>query len=137
MDVTPQAATALVALAPLVLVGGGHADLAAWLGGRLGGATVRAAANGREVLEQMADGPPALLVLDGALGGPGVEEVLRRARDDTALATVGVVCCVEPDADRDRLRALVEDLGVQRLLFHPLDREELARAAAALVGLPA
>ncbi|MDX6645818.1 MAG: hypothetical protein QOK40_1545, partial [Miltoncostaeaceae bacterium] len=40
-------------------------------------------------------------------------------------------------ADRDRLRALVEDRGVPRLLSHPLDREELARAAAALVGLPA
>jgi diguanylate cyclase (GGDEF)-like protein len=135
--VTEPAESGTAAGSPLVLVGGGHDDLAAWLGARLASATVRTAADGREVVAQMADGPPAVLVLDSALGEPDLNDVLRRARGDPALAGAGVVCCLDRDVDADRLRTLVEELGVQRVLFNPVDREELARAVAALVGLPA
>ena len=46
-----------------------------------------------------------------------------------------VVCCVAGGSGRERYRRLIAELRVTRLLFHPVDPEELARQVAEVLGV--
>lgn len=118
-----------------MLTAGLPPDAAAWLGRRLGGVDVRAARNGQEAVDALAGGPWSLLIVDDALREPAAPEVVGAARDRLGNR-LPVVYCLGPTAGGDLTRWLVRRAGVQRLLFHPLDRDELARAAASCLDLP-
>ena len=66
------------------------------------------------------------MILDQDLSAPRADQVLRQARLSPGLDKVPVLYCVE----NGWTTALL-----QQLLFHPLDREELAREAKAILGL--
>jgi diguanylate cyclase (GGDEF)-like protein len=52
------------------------------------------------------------------------------------LPDLAVIYCLDPAADAQLVRRLLLDLKVRELLFHPVDREMLARRAASVLGLP-
>ncbi|HEU4454043.1 MAG TPA: response regulator [Longimicrobium sp.] len=119
-----------------ILIVGLADGLASWLARRLSGVTVEVAWAADDALRQLREGGFSLLVLDAAGGAAAAEDTLRRLRADSRLAALPVIVAVDPengDSAR-RLPALADDLRVDRVLLHPLDRGELARTAAALVA---
>jgi HPt (histidine-containing phosphotransfer) domain-containing protein/CheY-like chemotaxis protein len=119
-----------------VLLAGPPADLAGWLERRLGGTRVEAVQRGRDALERLARDACAVLVVDRRLVDPGPEETLRGVRG-LDLRDMAVLLCLDADGDPDRPVRAAEELGVTRVIHHPVDREELAGAVAALLGRPA
>jgi diguanylate cyclase (GGDEF)-like protein len=121
---------------PSILLAGLPNELAAWLPQRLPGLTVRTAATGAATLDALAQGDCALLVIDHRLADPTAPEILRRAHDDLGRADLPVVYCLPPGLGGGLVGHLVGQLHVGRMLFQPLDREELARTVAGSLGLP-
>lgn len=121
---------------PRILMAGLPAELARWLQLQLSGASVQATHNGKETLDALAREDWSLLVIDGSIADLPASEVLTRTRARLGLGKLPVVFCVEQGASGDLLRRLVSQFGVDRLLFHPLNREELARQVAETLGLP-
>jgi DNA-binding response OmpR family regulator len=96
---------------------------------------VQVAFSAGEAEEQAAAGD-CLLLIDLAVGADETLVALRRLRAG-AGASVPVVVTVDVGSrgvDEPLLDRLVHGLGVDRLLFHPLDRAELLRAITALLG---
>jgi diguanylate cyclase (GGDEF)-like protein len=121
--------------APRILLAGLTAALAAWLGQRLGGATVERAPDGTAALAALERGGWALLVLDHQLVGPSAMDVLRQARATHGAKTPPILYCLDRVAGRPLVQDLVATPGVYRLLYQPVDREELARATAECLHL--
>ena len=119
-----------------VLIAGLPARLASWLAQRLTGATVEVAWSVEDVPDHLRHGEWALLVLDAGVEGPAVETVVRRLREQPASARLPVFVALDGGSgeDPDRLHRLTGELGVERILLHPLDRGELARHAEAVLA---
>ena len=102
------------------------------LGRRLGELRIRAAKNGHEALRLSAgDGSPLLILNYGVES----DEVLHKIQRIPRLAKTRVLVCLggpEPQL----AGTLVKELGVHRVLFHPLDPEELCREVASILGVP-
>lgn len=120
-----------------VLLAGLTDDLAVWLGEQLSDVAVHAAGSGAQVLELLNQGAWSLLIMDHSLNAPTAVELLRGTRRSPALANVPVLYCMENTWSSTLLEQLVGELGVRQLLFHPLDRDELAREARESLGLKA
>ncbi len=110
-------------------------ELASWLGHRLGDISVHATHSAKETLENLARAKWSLLVINHALSGSTAPDVLSQVRNGLGLAKLPVVYCMGKGIDSELAGRLVGQFGVNQLLFHPIDREELARQVAATLGL--
>src|SRR5215213_9274793 len=119
-----------------ILIAGLADGPASWLARRLNGVTVEVAWSGDDALRILRGGGISLLVLDAAANALPTADLLRRVRALPGLDALPVIVALDPEGPdgADRLPALVDDLGVERVLLHPLDRGELARSAAALLA---
>lgn len=118
-----------------VLIAGLPGHFGTWLAERLPGVSVQVVFSADEAEEQAAAGG-SLLLIDLAVGADETTVALRRLRAG-AGAGVPVIVTTEVGAtgvDEALLDRLVHGLGVDRLLFHPLDRSELLRAVSGLLG---
>lgn len=93
---------------------------------RTPGLTLRTAHSGEEALAQLAQDDTTVVILDDSLQQPGGEEILSRARRGLGLKKTKVIYCLETS----RLGSLSQDFSNavgsgDRILFHPLDLEEL------------
>ncbi|HEX2202054.1 MAG TPA: Hpt domain-containing protein, partial [Longimicrobium sp.] len=119
-----------------VLVAGLPDALAGWLARALPGATVESADTGAAAEAALARGGWGLLLLDDALPGLGGRGLLRAARARGELEGIPVFYTLFRGADAELTREALQALGITRLFFHPLDRDELVRQAAAALEAP-
>ncbi|HEV2177782.1 MAG TPA: response regulator [Terriglobia bacterium] len=132
VDSNPRAQDA-AAIAPVVLIAGAPGALPADLSQRLNGVSVRTASSGDAALSELKTGDVSLLVLDHSISAPPAIEVLCQIRATAELASLRVFYCLSQGPEL--LRKLVQDLGVDEILFQPVDPEELARQASGVLGL--
>jgi len=96
---------------------------------------VEIVADGAEAWERIRTGRPHVVILDGMLPGLDGLEVLRRMREDPALATIPVVMLTARRRGQDIVNALA--LGASDYLVKPFMPEELlARVERLLTGAP-
>jgi diguanylate cyclase (GGDEF)-like protein len=103
---------------------------------RLGGAHVTHAPSGAATLAALSQGDWALVVLDHHLADPAALAVLRQIRDAHDAAALPVFYCLDRTVGGPLIQQLVAKFHVNRLLFQPIDREEVAHALAASLGRP-
>jgi diguanylate cyclase (GGDEF)-like protein len=99
---------------------------------RLGEVGIRAANSGREVLQALGGDPSPLLILNHSVES---YEVLREIQRTPQLEKTLVLYCLGAP-ERHLAGALVKERGVHRVLFHPLDPEELCRQVASILAIP-
>jgi DNA-binding response OmpR family regulator len=121
---------------PDLLIGGFPEAVVAALVRAFPAARLRRVDTGREVLDELERGRWALLLLDHSLAGPPAMEVLRHARLRGAPLPP-VLYALGREAGGGVAHQLVDELGVHRLLYHPLDAREVAREVTSLLDLPA
>jgi diguanylate cyclase (GGDEF)-like protein len=121
-------------MTPRILLAGFDAEIASWLQDRFEGVSVPHARTGQELVDQL-EGGASLLVLDHQLKRPNAMTVLRLIRQRSTNGEIPVLYCIDQKHRKHLAPTLVDVLGVNRLLFHPVDKDELARQVAALAGL--
>lgn len=122
-----------------ILVAGLTDELTTWLRQRLPGASFEAVSTGDETLNEVARTNWSLLILDHSLTKPGGVQVLREIRGGLKHGSLPVIYCLEKGVSSDIRAELIGPLAVHRLLYYPIDREELARqiiTTLSLVKLP-
>ena len=123
------------ATTPGVLLAGLDEELGRRVGTRLGDtAVVRAVHSEDEAVREVEEGSWAVLVVDHAsstLDGPGLMARMAQTRP----RGLRLVACLARGAGPEIPGLLVGSLGVDQLLFHPLDPDELARAVARITGV--
>ena len=120
---------------PGVLVAGLSGELVSWLSRRLPGVHVQPVEGGRAVLAALTSRSWSLLVLDAGLADLSALDTLRSVRVFPEGRSIPVVFCARGRLDAEAAQTLVGTLGVNHLLYHPLDRDELLRHAAAILGV--
>lgn len=110
-------------------------ELGLWLERRLRDVAVHTTHSAKETLDNLARAQWSLLVVNHAVSGSTAPEVLNKVRKGLGLASLPVLYCMGKDPDSDLAGRLVDQYGVKQILFHPLDREELARQIAATLAL--
>ncbi|MHB9144751.1 MAG: response regulator [Symbiobacteriia bacterium] len=118
-----------------VLIAGLLDELGKWLEKRLPEVSVEVAHDGKETLAKLAQGDWALLVIDDSLTGPAAMDVLHHVREQLHLTELPILFCLDKTEENDLQSTLVDDLGVRQWVYHPLNRDELAREAAAALSL--
>ncbi len=118
-----------------ILLAGSLEELTEWLERRLGDVSVRAVSTSEEVLQELAGGTYSLLVLDQALAPPPAPDLLATIRAERGPANLPVIYCAQLEPGGAPPAEWITRAGVAQVLFHPLDREELARHAADLLGI--
>lgn len=98
---------------------------------RLEGCAILHAATPAELQERLHDAPHLLVAGGWALGDDPAGAVAAWQASGL-LAATKVVCCLATPTHPDTPTRLVTQLGVSRLLFQPIDVEELLRQVAAL-----
>lgn len=121
---------------PHILIAGLSDTLAFWLQRRLGQVSTRVVHTAQETLDELAEKTCSLLIIDHGLTDIEATEVLSRLRNGLGLGTLPVLYCLDQGLGSGLSGRLVGQLGVSQLLFHPIDSEELARQAAATLGIP-
>jgi CheY-like chemotaxis protein len=116
-----------------ILLAGFSADIAEWLEQRFAGISVPHARTGTEAMDALNEA--SLLVLDHRLKDPSALKVLRTIRRRHPSVATPVLFCLEKKYRKRLEGTLVDELGVNRLIFHPLDKDELAQEVAALAGI--
>lgn len=117
---------------PLCVMAGLPSPLAEWLAGRLPELEVRTASTIEQAVALARR--RSVLVIDQSLAA-GSPEALRRAVWDSAEGDAPHLIYVS-DAQLGAAQAYgLVRAGVERILVHPLDREELASEVAAMLGL--
>lgn len=118
--------------APVLLLAGFPEDVARGIAARLPELTVRSAASAAEATASA--GGATIVAVDESLGGERTDALLAelgRARGDLRL-----VCALRERPPLARMLKLAGELRVAKILYHPLDREELAHTVAELAGIP-
>ena len=88
------------------------------------------ASKGQQVIDQARESSDlSAIIIDDGLVEPSPEEVLESLQD---LRIPVIFCCENKKGDY--LKDLVRRLGVQMVLYKPLDPEELVRHTALMVG---
>jgi diguanylate cyclase (GGDEF)-like protein len=115
-----------------VLIAGLPEEIGDWLVAATPHLEVRTADDLASTRDRLASDAVDLLIIDQRLPGGSAEELLREwsARDDGARPRVLV--CVESAAPPST-RRLVRELGVERILVHPLDRGEVVHQVSAML----
>ena len=117
-----------------MLAAGLSPALVSALGREFTGASITLLPDAKTADEELARVPADLLILDHNFAAPGTVELLARWRLD--FPDLPVIYCLDPDVEGRLVRRLIRELGVEELLFHPLDVDSLARCAAPILGLP-
>jgi diguanylate cyclase (GGDEF)-like protein len=115
-----------------IVTGGLPTEIVEHLERRLGEVGITAAKTGGEVLRALGGEGSPLLILDHSVDS---EEVLWKIQRTPRLAKTPVLYCLR-GPERQLAGTLVKEFGVHRVLFHPLDPEELSRHAASILGVP-
>lgn len=84
--------------------------------------------------EELAQAPADLLILDHDFAAPHTVDLLAGWRLD--FPDLPVIYCLDPGVEGRFVRRLIRELGVEELMFHPLEGDTLARCAASVLGLP-
>lgn len=96
------------------------------------GFTVRALADGRQVLSAVAERRPDLVILDLMLPGQSGLEILTALRADPATAELPVMMLTAKGQGRDREAA--ERAGVSAFMTKPFSNAEILQSVRALAG---
>jgi len=116
----------------IVVLAGFPADVAAGMTARLPGLVVQSVTT---VAAARAGAAGASIVaLDEGLAAEATDALLAdlaQGRDDLQL-----ICALRDRPPLTRMLRLAGELGVAKILYHPVDREELARTVAELAGVP-
>ena len=99
---------------------------------RLGDVEIRAAETGVEALRRLGGGKSPLLILNHSVES---EEILQKIQRTPRLAKTLMLYCLG-GSEPQLAGTLVKELGVHRVLLHPLDPEELCRQVASILGVP-
>lgn len=113
-----------------LLAAGLPPDVPGWLARRLSGAAVQTAATSAETVDALANERPTLLAVDASLLDADLVAALIRGTGSPPLLVLAPAGAPPPP-----LAEALSRLRPARLLYHPLDREALAREAAALMGV--
>jgi diguanylate cyclase (GGDEF)-like protein len=117
-----------------ILAAGLRPALVSTLSHELTGASVALATDANSMGEELARTPADLVILDHDFAAPDTVDLLARWRVD--FPDLPVIYCLDPGAEGKLVRRLIRELGVEELLFHPLEGDSLARCAASILGLP-
>jgi diguanylate cyclase (GGDEF)-like protein len=90
---------------------------------------------GRAVLGALTGRGWSLLVLDAGITDLPAVDALRSVRVFPEGRSIPVLFCARGRLEADAAQTLVGTLGVNHLLYHPLDRDELLRHVAAILGV--
>jgi len=120
---------------PRILMAGLPSELTSWLAHRLAGATVLSTLDGQETLDELAKGECSLLIIDHGVSSPAAPDIVERARNEFGMSTLPVMYCLDPDMAGEAPEEMAQRLGGAQLLFHPIDRAEIARMAARTLSL--
>jgi DNA-binding response OmpR family regulator len=112
-----------------VLAAGVQEDLISWLRQELENVSITTTGDVEGTLREFAADSPSLLLLDRALAGSGTVEVLRRFRDSVEAINIPVIYLLEREDGATLAENGISDLNVDRVVFHPVDKAELARHA--------
>jgi diguanylate cyclase (GGDEF)-like protein len=118
---------------PEILMAGAPPELATVMARRLPEADIRLVAAGSPVAD-LASCSDGLLILDQGFASSGTPALLTRLRRNAPK--LPVIYCLDSSADAKHVRQLILELGVNELLFYPLEADTLAQRAAALLGIP-
>jgi DNA-binding response OmpR family regulator len=97
---------------------------------RQDGCEVREAADGVEVLQQFAESPPDLLIVDDVLPGLSGVELARTLQPRDGLRPLGIAFLVEYRSGLRR--AKLAGLSEAEVIWKPFDLDEVARRVAAI-----
>ncbi|MGH9325575.1 MAG: response regulator [Terriglobia bacterium] len=117
-----------------ILMAGFEMQMADWLTRRLADVRVESISDGQQVCEALERAEASLLVLKEGAGDPLAREILQKVR--AGSKELPVIYCADEGAAGEAAQKLVRELSVNEILLHPLDREELARCVARVLGLP-
>ena len=118
-----------------ILIAGLPPELTSWLSHRLADVSVITTFDGQETLDELASGQCSLLIIGHEISSPAAPDVVERARNGLGMLTLPVVYCLEPGMAGEAPKEMAKRLGISRLLFHPINREELARVAVRALSL--
>lgn len=99
------------------------------------GYEVVTAKDGKEALDLARKVAPDAMLLDAMMPGVDGYEVLRRLREDPALAKIPVIMLTARKQENDILTAL--ELGADEYMVKPFIPEELVARLSRLIGAPA
>ena len=118
-----------------VLFVGLPSELAMWLEERLPAVAVTSGPMTEATLNDLEDATFALIVLNYQSTHKGLANFLRWTRTATRLSQAPVLFCLDRDVGIELVEHIVGDLAAAQLLFHPVDREDLARQVATSLGI--
>lgn len=118
-----------------ILIAGLPPELTSWLEQRLTGVLVQSTLDGQGTQDELAKNDCSLLIIDHGIASPAAPDVVERARNGLGMLTLPVMYCLEPGMVGGAPEGMSHRLGADQLLFHPIDREEIARLAARTLGL--
>ena len=118
-----------------VLVAGLAEPLAAWIERRVVGVAVHRAGSVDEVRDAILRRAWSLVILDHRVSESASPSLLSQLRDRPARVRAPIIYTLERDLGEDVPARLVAEFGVSQLLFHPLDRDEVAHQVATTLGL--
>jgi diguanylate cyclase (GGDEF)-like protein len=116
-------------ITPRILASGLSHELADQLDERLGTVGVLRTDDPDEAMREIARGDYSLLIINHTLSGPPAMDVLSRVRANPNLVDLPVLYLLDRNLDSQLGRKLLEQLGVRRLLLHPIDADEVVRQA--------
>lgn len=120
---------------PSLLVAGLEDDLFEWLGQRLPESValcqVRSAS---ELLSETQGRSWSLLLIEDRLPDASLEQALRSVREVRGVNELQLVCILNA-GERRHAGRLIAETGIQRLMFQPIDRDELAHYLATLLAV--
>jgi diguanylate cyclase (GGDEF)-like protein len=120
-----------------ILVVGLPSELTSWLTSQLGEVTVIAGQLDDKALDAIRNAVFSLLVINYRSTDEGLAAFLRWTRTAARLSTAPVLFCLDREVGTELAEHIVGDLAAAKLLFHPIDREELVREVGASLGISA
>jgi diguanylate cyclase (GGDEF)-like protein len=119
-----------------VLVVGLPPELGSWLEQQLGNVNVTSGPMTEATLDDLKNAAFSLIVIDYQSTDEGLAGFLNWTRTATRLTRAPFLFCLDRDVGTELAQHIVGDLAAAQLLFHPVDREDLARQIAASLGIP-
>lgn len=118
-----------------LLIAGLDQDLVQWIGRRLPeGVEICPVSSAEELRTQLIARVWSLLLIEDRLPDASLEDALHAVRAIHTSAQLQIVCIMNA-GERRRAGRLIENTGIHRLMFQPLDREELANQLASLLSV--
>jgi len=118
-----------------LLVAGLEDDLFQWIGQRLPESVeLRQINRAGDLLNELRERSWTLLLIEDRLPDASLEQVLRSVREIRGVDALQLVCILNA-GERRHAGRLIADTGIQRLMFQPLDRDELTHQLASLLAV--